>query len=133
MGIVVYVQVYVCEHAHLLAYMHVYGGYKTTSHAVLWELSTPSETKILADLELTKASKAAQRLKSSTAPGSALWKEPLGPLSHGTASVYGWLKACDEGGLRPETKLGKEWSRQCRPLLFLARCWGAKPKHPHEK
>lgn len=66
MGIVVYVQVYVCEHAHLLAYMHVYGGYKTTSHAVLWELSTPSETKILADLELTKASKAAQRLKSSS-------------------------------------------------------------------
>lgn len=40
--------------------MHVYRGCKTTSHAVPWELSTPSETKTLADLELTKSSEAAQ-------------------------------------------------------------------------
>jgi len=45
--------------------MYVCGGYETTPRVVPWELSTPSETKILAAaLELTKFSRAAQVLQS---------------------------------------------------------------------
>lgn len=44
--------------------MYVCGGYETPSHVIPWELSTPSETKILAALELTKFSRAAQMLQS---------------------------------------------------------------------